>query len=115
AAIAQFRQAVQLAPERAGALGDLAWLLATAPDPAIRDAAEAISLAERAVNLTGRRDAGSLDILAAAYASAGLFDRAIETSQAGLSVAPTGPADAMRQRLELYKQRQPYRSPTQRP
>ncbi len=66
-------------------------------------------LAERAVQLTGRRDAGAVDVLAAAYAAAGNFDRAVATAEAALSLAGTGAgAAAIRVRLDLYRQRRPF-------
>ena len=52
-----------------GAVAGLAWLRATAPESAVRSPDEAVRLAERAAELTSRRDAGALDVLAAAYAS----------------------------------------------
>lgn len=50
-AAAFYREAVRLDPENVGNLNDLAWLLATTPDPAVRSPAEAIGLARRAVDL----------------------------------------------------------------
>src|SRR4029077_15271456 len=71
-ALVQFRQALQLKPDWLPAVASLAWLLATAPDAAPRPANQAIQFAERAADLTGRQDASALDVLAAAYAEAGL-------------------------------------------
>ena len=111
-AIGQFRQAVDLRPDWAPAVASLAWLLATAPDAALRDANQPIRFAERAADLTGRRDAGALGVLAAAYAAAGQFDRAVAASQAALDLKPEDAvAAAIRQRQELYRQHKPYRSP----
>ena len=47
-----FRRAAQLAPDWIPALASLAWLQATAPDAALRDATQAIALAERVADLT---------------------------------------------------------------
>ena len=106
----EFREAARLAPDWVPALASLAWLLATAPDPALRDAAQAVRLAERVAELTGRRDASAMDVLAAAYAAAGQFDRAIDASEAALELKPDPAlASAIRGRLELYRQRKPYR------
>ncbi len=110
-AIGQFREAVRLKREFIPAVTSLAWLLATAPDAALRDGNEAIRLAERAADLTGRRDASAMDVLAAAYAAAGHFDRAVAASQAALELKPDNPrAAAIRHRQALYRQHQPYRS-----
>jgi tetratricopeptide (TPR) repeat protein len=111
-AMSQFRQAVRLKPDWVPAVISLAWLLATAPDEGLRNGAEAVILAQRAVDLTGRKDPGALDVLAAAFAAAGQFDRAIETSQAALDRNPDDPlAAAIREHQEQYRQRKPYLSP----
>jgi tetratricopeptide (TPR) repeat protein len=112
AALVLFRQALQLRPDWLPAVASLAWLLATAPDAALRDADQAIQFAERAADLTGRQDASAMDVLAAAYAEAGQFDRAIAAAQLALTLNPDAAlAAAIRRRLELYRQHQPYRSP----
>jgi len=77
-----------------------------APDRALRDAQAAVRLAERACELTGYRNAEALDTLAAAYASAGEFERAVETAERALAATGdgTGPAAAaIRERLALYR------------
>ena len=105
----QFRQAVQLKPDWTPAVASLAWLLATAPDAMLRDADEAIRLAERAADLTGRTDASALDVLAAAYAAAGQFDRAVALSDAALALKPDDSlAAAIRRRQALYRQHRTY-------
>src|SRR5204863_7745710 len=106
-ALVRFRQALQLKPDWLPAVASLAWLLATAPDAALRDADQAIQFAERAADLTGRQDASAMDVLAAAYAEAGQFDRAIVASQLALTMKPDAAlAAAIRRRLELYRQHQ---------
>ena len=89
-----------------------AWMLATSPDASIRRPREAVTVAERAVADLGERSAPALDVLAAAYAAAGDFDKAIATVREALNafdarVAPTF-ADAVRRRLTLYQRRMPY-------
>jgi tetratricopeptide (TPR) repeat protein len=112
AAIVQFQEAVRRKPDFTQALTSLAWLLATAPDSALRRPPDAIVLAERAANLTGRTDPGGLDVLAAAYAAAGQFDRAIATAQAALAMKPAESlARAIEQRLAQYQQRKPWTTP----
>ena len=51
-------------------------MMATDPDPSVRNGSEAVRLAERAVQLTGAREPTLLDTLAAAYAEAGRFQEA---------------------------------------
>jgi tetratricopeptide (TPR) repeat protein len=76
---------------------ELAWLLATYPDSKSRDGTEAVSLAERACALTGRRIPALLDTLAVAYAEAGDFARAISTIEEALNLArSSGDSDAIK-------------------
>lgn len=111
-ALGQFRAAIALEPDSVPALVGLAWLLASAPDAMLRHPDEAIRLAEHMADVTERRDAAVLDLLAAAYAAAGEFDRAVTTAQAALDLKPPDPVAAtMRTRQELYKQRRPYVAP----
>jgi tetratricopeptide (TPR) repeat protein len=108
-AIAEFRQAVRLDPGRVSGCAGVASLLATVPDAALRDPGEAIRLAQQATDMTGRRDANALDVLAAAYAASGDFERAIAVAQEALALNPPAQiAAAIRMRQELYKQHQPY-------
>ena len=109
-AIGQMKRAVQLAPDAAGALLDLAWLLAAVPADALRDPGLAMRLAERAVALTNRRDANALDALAAAQASNDDFDRAVDTANAALALKPADPA-GITARRDGYTQRRPFRLP----
>jgi tetratricopeptide (TPR) repeat protein len=108
-AIGHYREAVALKPDWAPALANLAWLLASAPDAALRNPGDAVRLAEHAVALTNRRDAEALDVLAAAYAADGAFDRAVDTATDAIRLAGDGPAaTAIRQRQALYRQGRPF-------
>jgi Flp pilus assembly protein TadD len=115
AAAEQFRAALALRSDHARALAGLAWIQATAADPALRNPAEAVLRAERAVDLTNRRDVVALDALAAAYASAGRYDDAARTARLGLDAAmlagQTLVAAQFRQRLELYQKGESIRLP----
>ena len=114
-AAGEFREALRLRAEHPQALAGLAWIRATAWDPALRDAGEAVRLAERAAAATRNRDPVALDALGAAYASAERYDDAIRTARTGLELAvsagQTTVAAQFRQRLELYDRRQPMRMP----
>jgi len=111
----EFRAALSLRADTALALSGLAWIRATAADAGLRNSDEAVSLAERAIEQTGRRDLGALDALGAAYASAGRFAEAEAAVQSAmdLAIAAGLPAVAAQfgQRRELYRQRRPYRTP----
>ncbi len=65
----------------------LARILATSRDASLRDPDEAIRLGRKAVHLTEERDPQALEILAAAYASAGQFEGAVTTARQGLELA----------------------------
>jgi tetratricopeptide (TPR) repeat protein len=108
-AIGEFREVVRLNGSSASGLANLAWPLATWPGRTRSDAEEALRLAERAADLTSRKDARVLDVLAAAYAATGRFDRAESTAGAALKLQPPDPlATNLRARLELYRRHQPY-------
>lgn len=98
---------------------NLAWLLATCPDPAVRDGQEAVRWARRAVELAGRPDPAVLDTLAAALAERGDFDEAVRTArQAVLLATEMGDvalSGELRDRERLYEARKPYREPAESP
>jgi tetratricopeptide (TPR) repeat protein len=111
-AIAEFGRAVELKPDLVPALVELAWLLASGREAVLRDPARALRFADRAVSITGRRDARALDVLAAALAASGRFEGAADTTAAALALGPPEAlAGAIRQRRQLYLQNKPYVSP----
>lgn len=87
-----------------------AWRAATSPDERYRNADRAIEFAERACNLSDWKSAEYLDTLAAAYAEAGDFDRAIDWEQKAMELAPQRAAFQKRaqERLELFRAGKPY-------
>ena len=111
----QFVEALALRGDNPQALGGLAWIRATAWDPALRNIEEAVRLAERAADATRHRDVTALDALAAAYASAGRYDEAVRVATSGLdlstSAGQVAVAAQFRQRIELYQEGQPLRVP----
>jgi len=115
-AIEHYNKAVKLGPNFVTPLNKLAWLRATNPEPEVRDANEAVTLAERAAILSKYKNVEVLDTLAAAYAAAGQFDAAVTTAQLALSAASDPNdnklADQIAERLELYRQAKPYRADT---
>lgn len=106
-----FREAVRLKPNWPVPLNHMAQILATHPDPKIRDISEAIGLAERAAKLTKYRNASILETLATAYAAAGRFEQAVTTTEAALELASAAQVDELvirlRKQLQLYKQGRP--------
>jgi tetratricopeptide (TPR) repeat protein len=73
---------------------DLAFVLATAIDPELRDAARAVTLAEQAVAALGDNPL-VLDTVAAAYASDGRMEDALATARRALSIAERDPRPAV--------------------
>jgi len=114
-AMTQYRQVLAALPDSVEALDNLAWLLATSADPLLRDGPKAVQLAERAQSLTKGRDANVLDTLAAAYAEAGDFAKAVQTAQNALQLAQaqsnTQLAEALRREISLYQAGHRWESP----
>jgi len=94
-------------------LGARAFALATSRDAAARDGSRAVRLAARACELTGFREPGLLDVLAAAYAEAGRFDDAVAAAERAVSIAESIGAAAeaalFRTRLASYRAGAPLR------
>ena len=114
-AVAQYREALRLNPSLAGALNNLAWILAANPDDELRNGAEAVRLAERACELTHYGKPMYLVTLAAAYAEAGRFPEGVATAEKAEQLATTAGsrklAEKSRQLLELYRAGKPYHEP----
>jgi tetratricopeptide (TPR) repeat protein len=105
------REAINSNPKDDSGYNLLAWIEATCPDSSVRDGKEAVSFATKACELTDWKESSLVDTLAAAYAESGDFQRAIQFQGQALRVgnAPESEQKAMRERLALYKQSQPYR------
>ena len=110
-AAADYEKVVELKPDSPVGQNGLAWLLCTAPDDKVRDGKRAVEHAAKACELTEYKNGGYLDTLAAAYAEVGEFDKAVEWQEKALKVGdiPVKDLDAARKRLELFKQKKPYR------
>ncbi|MAF65536.1 MAG: hypothetical protein CMJ84_07745 [Planctomycetes bacterium] len=67
--------------------GQLAWLLATCPDEAVRDGTEAVRLGRWLCEGTRYLDPNALQILAGALAEVGEFSEAIETAEKAIAEA----------------------------
>src|SRR5207249_783967 len=99
-------------------LNNLAWLLATAPQPGVRNGQEAVRLAWRASALALHLRPRPLGTLAAAYAEAGRFSDAVATAYKAVGLAfRSGErelAERNRQLLELYRSGKKYREGEER-
>ena len=111
--VAQYRQALRLRLDWVEVMNNLAWVLATAPEPAVRDGGEAVRLAEQACELTGRTNVTQWDTLAAAYAEAKRYPEAVRAAEKAIALAEsTGSKDLaaqIRERLQLYQSSRAFR------
>ncbi|MCP3920835.1 MAG: tetratricopeptide repeat protein [bacterium] len=103
------RRAVQENASSATAAAELAWVLATAREEAVRDGAEALRLATRAAQQTGHTSPLPLRALAAACAETGDFEKAVQWQQKALDL-PKVDTDALAAQLQRYRSGQPWRS-----
>ena len=111
-AIAAFRRAIEINPNLSQPHNNLAWLLATGPDR-VRDGSTAVNHAATACKLTEWMVADCISTLAAAYAEAGDFAKAIEFQQKALDDPDFERTNGQegRERLDLYKRIQGFRDP----
>jgi tetratricopeptide (TPR) repeat protein len=114
-ALAEWRQGLRADPENAPVMNQAAWTLATSPNAAARNGAEAVRLAERVLRLSNAGEPAVFDTLAAAYAEAGRYREAAETARKGAALADARKqqrlAGEMRTRAALYEENKPFREP----
>jgi hypothetical protein len=107
-----YRRALELQPEWPEVQNNLAWLLATHPNPSRAEREEAVALAESASQALGSASANALDTLAVAYAAVGRFEEATATAARALAIArrqgDAGTARPIAQRLALFRRGLPY-------
>ncbi|HEY1786091.1 MAG TPA: tetratricopeptide repeat protein [Pirellulales bacterium] len=112
-ALAHLNEALLLQPDNVQILWQVAWILATSPDSAVRAGTRAVDLAGRAIRLSGGEEPHAFDAMAAALAETQDFSAAIEAADraSALALARNDNAlvDAIEQRARLYRQRLPYR------
>jgi serine/threonine protein kinase/tetratricopeptide (TPR) repeat protein len=82
-AITAYREAIRLGPDLSMTMNNLAWQLATCPDPKLRDPAEAVRLANRAVQLAPRQGAFQ-NTLGVAFYQAGEWQSAVTALNASM-------------------------------
>jgi tetratricopeptide (TPR) repeat protein len=103
------RAALRLAPGHPFATLHLARVLATCPDPQLRDPAEAVRLAEAARERVATPDADLLDALAIAYFAAGRRADALRAAEEALMRAEVAgdaaQAATLRERLDTLRER----------
>ena len=111
-AIDDLQTAVRIDPKDANSYGILAWILATCPNPSVRNGALAVKAAEVAYELDHTWH--SLATLAAAYAEAGDFQRAKDCLSRAMKMAEgltPSQRSLVQEQLVLYKQGKAYHEP----
>jgi tetratricopeptide (TPR) repeat protein len=111
-AIDELRAALRIDPNNYQILAYTAHVLAVNENPQIRDGRTALVLAIKAKLLTGDTQPYVLDALGMACAETGDFTNALEVTQKALDLAIAAKMkklEPLRQRLELYKNHQPWR------
>lgn len=105
-----YRAAVAANGQYPRAYQNAAWLMATCPQPEIRDPALALSAAKKAIELGNERSPKSLDTLAAAEAATGDLKSAIAVQQEAIRLSSDDQEKReLAGRLTLYRQGKVYR------
>lgn len=107
------RDGLRYSPGSATLANGLAWILATCEEAGRRDGQGAVRWAKSACELTKFAHHKFMDTLAASYAEAGQFEKAVETSGQAVKLAEKAgdrsAAKTYSDRLELFKAHKPYR------
>jgi tetratricopeptide (TPR) repeat protein len=112
-AMAYYQKAIELQPQFIPAQINLAWMLATWPEPSVRNGGRAVALAEQANQFSKDKDPLILRTLAAAYAEAGRYSEAVLTAKQALALAVTqsntGLTNVLQKEIGLYQTNSPCR------
>ena len=106
-AVKHYEQSLRIKPDQITAMNNISWICSTK----LNDPNKARELALQACALGKYQEPAALDTLAIAYAASGRFDLARATAESALALdPPAGAADAIRNRLDLYRQNRPFTS-----
>ena len=108
----ELRAALRCEPDNFQILASAAHYLAANENAAARDGKSALALAAKANELTGHSQPMVFDALGMAFAENGDFTNAQTCAQNALDLATAAQMkklEPLRQRLELYQNRQPWR------
>src|SRR5438477_5164809 len=113
-----YEKALQSEPDSIFPLNNLAWVMSTGPDDSLRNNEIAVQLATKANQLSKENNPVYIRTLAAAYAQAGQFEKAIEIAQRAANAADAEGAHDLavqiREDVDLYQRRTPLRDPSLR-
>jgi len=101
-AIADYQKALRLKPDDPAIHNNLAWIYATASSEKVRDKAQALEHAKKAVKLSKEKNAEILDTLAQAYFLNGKIGEAVEIEKRAIMLNPN--TETFKKNLELYEQ-----------
>lgn len=114
-AIQEYRATLQIDPDYLPAEKELAWLLATCPQPELRNAKEALAIAQRLIDKGGKDDPSILSIADVASGESGDFTNAITFAESARFLyfqrGDTNSAAQADKRIELYRQQKPFHAP----
>jgi len=117
-AVDHYEKALQSEPDSILPLNNLAWVMSTGPDDSLRNNEIAVELATKANQLSKESNPVFTRTLAAAYAQAGQFEKAIETARRASEQANAqgvrGLALQIQEDVDLYQRRTPLRDPNLR-
>jgi tetratricopeptide (TPR) repeat protein len=94
------RRTIELAPSFAAARTDLAWLLATHPDPRLRNGPEALAVLAPLLATPAGDAPQVLDTASAIYAEVGRHDEALALATRAIDAARAAGDEALARRLE---------------
>ena len=104
-AISDYIRLIDLAPKNASAYNNLAWILSTCPQPALRDGRKAVEIATKACELSEWKNLSAVNTLALACAEAADFENAAKWQSQYLESPNLSSSDAVdaKRRLVLYQ------------
>ncbi|MCA9214251.1 MAG: hypothetical protein KDB27_14365, partial [Planctomycetales bacterium] len=104
----EYQKVLAAEPDSMDAANNLAWILATTTDERLRDAAQALRLAQSVVDCDDGRQPSTLDTLSVAYAATGDRESAIRIARVALQIAQLRQdeslAEKISERLRRYEQ-----------
>ncbi len=108
-AVTRLRRGIAVDATRDDVRMRLAWLLATVPDGSLRDGPQAVELFESPLDSTDTYDWERTDVLAAALAESGQFDKAVELASRALDACPKEMREPIQSRIHQYQRKQAHR------